>query len=421
MKIIEVKLIKCIEDGGTGREFIKCIADTVREECFQIITQSNFLSLLSDGSQARKTSKVKELILLRTKRNGHLEYLLISLLGNAIIDGINSIFQDKKSNFYKSSNEFQSKVVSVTADGASVNFGQHSGVLPQLKQDRPWMLKIHCINHRVELSVKSAFSHPLLDNVDKFYKSNFYLLRNSGKLKEMIREAAATIGIAFYNLPKIHGTRFIGHRRRGLTSLLEIWPAIAMAYESYATDNQNIAATRAKVTSLLKKFHSYNFLVIVETYLDLLEVMVPVSKIFETSELLPHQIPPTIKSTLMTLELKIDEIGKEDEFLDSYVRRYKVAAVDGDDCVSGEFVRAGEKRKKSSNQNLFEVMVPMKRIKEDAALKKVRHLRKFYVWIILLLSEEYYWKLSYITLTHYTVNSPFPYLLNPTENLYIFY
>ena len=126
----------------------------------------------------------------------------------------------------------------------------------------------------------------------------------------------------------------------------------------------------------------------------------------------------------MTLEMKIDEIGKEDEFLDSYVRHYKVAAVDGDDCVSGGFVRAGEKRKKSSNQNLFEVMVPMKRIKEDAALKKVRHLRKFYVWIILLLSEEYYWKLSYITffsLTHYAVNSPFPYLLNPTENLYIFY
>ena len=47
----------------------------------------------------------------------------------------------------------------------------------------------------------------------------------------------------------------------------------------------------------------------------------------------------------MALEMKIDEIGIEDEFLDSYVRRYKVAAVDSDDCVSGEFVRAGEKRK----------------------------------------------------------------------------
>ena len=66
---------------------------------------------------------------------------------------------------------------------------------------------------------------------------------------------------------------------------------------------------------------------------------------FETNELLPHQLPPTIKNTLMTLEMKIDEIGIEDEFLDSYVRRYKVTAVDSDDCVSSEFVRAGEKRK----------------------------------------------------------------------------
>ena len=71
--------------------------------------------------------------------------------------------------------------------------------------------------------------------------------------------------------------------------------------------------------------------------------MVPVSKIFETNELLPHQIPPTIKSTLMTLEMKVDEIGNEDEFLDSYVCRSKVAAIDGDDCAFGEFLRAGEK------------------------------------------------------------------------------
>ena len=115
LKINGVKLIKRKEDGRTGREFIKCIADTVREKCSQIIKQSNFLSLLSDGSQARKTSKEKELILLRTQRNGHPEYLVISLLemsrfggatANAIIDGINSIFQDKKSKFYMSSDEF---------------------------------------------------------------------------------------------------------------------------------------------------------------------------------------------------------------------------------------------------------------------------------------------------------------------------
>ena len=77
----------------------------------------------------------------------------VGATGNAIIDGINSIFQDKKSNFYMTSDKFQSKVLSATADGASVNFEQCSGVLSQLKEDRPWMLKMRCINRRVELSV----------------------------------------------------------------------------------------------------------------------------------------------------------------------------------------------------------------------------------------------------------------------------
>ena len=53
----------------------------------------------------------------------------------------------------------------------------------------------------------------------------------------------------------------------------------------------------------------------------------------------------------MTLEMKIDVTGKEDEFLGSYVSRYKVAAVDGDGCASGEFACVGGKREKSNNQN----------------------------------------------------------------------
>ena len=109
----------------------------------------------------------------------------------------------------------------------------------------------------------------------------------------MMQEAAIAIGITFYNL-KIYSTRFIGLQRRGLTSLLETWPAIVLAYESYIADNQNLSTARAKVTDPLKNFHSYNFFVTVEVHLDLLKFMVPVSKIFETNNLLPHQILPTI-------------------------------------------------------------------------------------------------------------------------------
>ena len=97
-----------------------------------------------------------------------------------------------------------------------------------------------------------------------------------------------------------------------------------MVYESYKADNQNVAATKAKVTGLLKKFHSYDFLVAVETWFTWY-YGASIKNIW--NKLLPHQIPP-IKKTLMTLEMKVDQIGNEDEFLYSCVCCYKVAAVD---------------------------------------------------------------------------------------------
>ena len=67
-------------DGRTSQEFSKCIFVTVRAKCSQILKQSNFLSLYRYGSQAQNTSKEKELILIRTPKNGHSEYLVIGLL-----------------------------------------------------------------------------------------------------------------------------------------------------------------------------------------------------------------------------------------------------------------------------------------------------------------------------------------------------
>ena len=41
-----------------------------------------------------------------------------------------------------------------TADGASVNFGKYSGLLTQQKENRPWVITIHCIAHSAKLALK---------------------------------------------------------------------------------------------------------------------------------------------------------------------------------------------------------------------------------------------------------------------------
>ena len=49
-------------------------------------------------------------------------------------------------------------VVAAAADGAAVNFGSRGGVLTKLQASpAPWLVKVHCIAHRLELSLKDAF------------------------------------------------------------------------------------------------------------------------------------------------------------------------------------------------------------------------------------------------------------------------
>ena len=56
------------------------------------------------------------------------------------------------------SEKYEKSLVSATADGTSVNFGAYNGLLTKIGATRPWLLKIHCSNHRPELAIKKVFS-----------------------------------------------------------------------------------------------------------------------------------------------------------------------------------------------------------------------------------------------------------------------
>ena len=74
--------------------------------------------------------------------------------------------------------DYLMKLVSCTADGFNVNMGQISGLLTRIGHDRDWMLKIHCINHRIQLAVKAAFEDTKFVQVDEFYQASFNILKN---------------------------------------------------------------------------------------------------------------------------------------------------------------------------------------------------------------------------------------------------
>ena len=124
--------------------------------------------------------------------------------------------------------DYRTKLVSCTADGANVNFGHLSGLLTPMSRERE-LLKIHCVNHRIKLAVKAAFKASALKKVDEFYQANYNIMKNSGKLKIMVKSAAKALGIQHYVMSRLAGTRFVGHRVKAFKRLLNMWPAFLAA------------------------------------------------------------------------------------------------------------------------------------------------------------------------------------------------
>ena len=95
--------------------------------------------------------------------------------------GITHIFRDTGS-IPLDVEDFKMKLACCTSDGASVNFRAKTG-LTRLSVQQPWMIKIHCVNHCVELAIKEAIAETEFSKVDDFYYSTTFLLKNSGKIQ----------------------------------------------------------------------------------------------------------------------------------------------------------------------------------------------------------------------------------------------
>ena len=70
--------------------------------------------------------------------------------------------------------------------------------MTRLSEQRPWLIKIHCSNHRIELAVKDAIKESDFGVVDQFYINTYNLWENSGKIKTEVKLATETLNIQHY-------------------------------------------------------------------------------------------------------------------------------------------------------------------------------------------------------------------------------
>ncbi|XP_045548900.1 zinc finger protein 862-like [Salmo salar] len=130
------------------------IAEVERNNIRENLKNPTFLSIMSDGSTDTSV-KDEELVYVRFCHKGKIELKFVGIKsvekadGAHISNAISAIMEGV-------CDEWRSKLVALGTDGAAVMTGAKNGVVSRLKGDRAYIIGIHCMAHRLQLTFSDA-------------------------------------------------------------------------------------------------------------------------------------------------------------------------------------------------------------------------------------------------------------------------
>ncbi|KAJ8873832.1 hypothetical protein PR048_024668 [Dryococelus australis] len=135
-----------------------------------------------------------------------------------------------------------SNYLTICCDGSTyANFGHIHGLCP-------WLLAIHCLNHRLELSVKYYIQSTYLINVLKILGEVHEFYSKSPKPAMVLGEGNAT------SVPtsRVQGVRWVPHKKKCLDVLVRNYNVIVSQLGNLATGNKSQSAKLSGVVKTMK-------------------------------------------------------------------------------------------------------------------------------------------------------------------------
>jgi len=168
--------------------------------------------------------------------------------------------------------DYDQRLIGFMSDGASVNFGPKSGLLKKLKVDEkmPWLVGIHCLNHRLELAVKDAFAQTALTDACVLLSNIHSVFERSPKRWRALTDLAEVMGEEVHKPARTNGTRWVQHKLKAANILLKQYGLIVVALTNVTDD--------AKIKGYVKQMSSFKTLALLHMFVD---VLAPISKLSE--------------------------------------------------------------------------------------------------------------------------------------------
>lgn len=298
------------------KDFVLAVANQLFDEVRSRLSCARFLTVLADGS-TDATVVEQETVSVRYIHKGEpvTELAEIVPLESAKATGV---YKAVKQGIAAVKREDGPSLIGANFDGASVMIGEKSGVKALLKKDFPVITVIHCVAHKLELSVlDAAKSMPYLQIFEETIKSIFNFYHFSTKRRRELAEIADLLSTMLTNYSSVKAVRWVASKSRALLAVKKNFASTVMHTED-ASQGSKDAKTKGKAASIHKEITTVRFVKMLHFMLDLMDIITETSKIFQREKLTIPEVPDIIQETTMKLMNLKQHIGKHSkEFYDN--------------------------------------------------------------------------------------------------------
>ena len=298
------------------KDFVLAVANQLFDEVRSKLSCARFLTVLADGSTDATVVK-QETVSVRYIHKGEpvTELAEIVPLESAKATGV---YKAVKQGIAAVKREDGPSLIGGNFYGASVMIGEKSGVKALLKKDFPVITVIHCVAHKLELSVlDAAKSMPYLQIFEETIKSIFNFYHFSTKRRRELAEIADLLSTMLTNYSSVKAVRWVASKSRALLAVKKNFASTVMHTED-ASQGSKDAKTKGKAASIHKEITTVRFVKMLHFMLDLMDIITETSKIFQREKLTIPEVPDIIQETTMKLMNLKQHIGKHSkEFYDN--------------------------------------------------------------------------------------------------------
>ena len=156
----------------------------------KLISKANYFSVLSDSSTDSAVTEQETIYVIFTcEGTPVLKYLSIENVKNVDAARLKSALEVAFDCF--GITPCYDKLVGLNLDGASINMGKINGLNVLVQDEAPWVVVVHCFNHRLELAIKDAFIESTFYlNINEILSKLYWLYQKSPKrLTERIEQS----------------------------------------------------------------------------------------------------------------------------------------------------------------------------------------------------------------------------------------